>query len=199
MPDSVLSPSTAAVMPATPISCAVQEWLADQGRYAGTIGELVREVGERFVRSDLPLARISLLIRTLHPMIAASGFVWNAATGGIEEFSRDHQSQSSEAYLLSPIRRIFEGEPGVRRRLWDPDCPDDFPILNELRAEGVTDYLVLPVPFSDRRTYAASFAIAAPEGFTDAQVWRIETVISTLALVVEILAVRQIAQTLANT
>lgn len=199
MPDSDLKPSAAADTIAASPPCPIRDWVATEGRYAGSIGALVRAVGQQFSQCGLPLTRISLLIRTLHPMIAASGYVWHAADDRTAEFTRDHQSQSSEAYLRSPMRQVFEGAPAIRRRLCDADCPRDFPILDDMQAEGVTDYLVLPVPFSDRRTYAISFATDSAGGFTDAQVCQIETLLPTLALVVEILAVRTIAQTLAST
>ena len=177
----------------------IRDWVANHGRFAGSIGELMRRLGARCAPAGLPLSRISLLIRTLHPMVAAAGYVWHATEGRLEEFTRDHQSQSSEAYLSSPIRLVFEGSSGVRRRLADADCPNDFSILDDLRSEGMTDYIVLPVPFSDGRTYAASFATTVAGGFSDAQIGRLTALMPTLALVVEILTVRTIAQTIAST
>lgn len=179
--------------------CPIRDWIAEHGRYCATPSDLLREVGSRAVAAGIPLSRLSLVIRTLHPMIAASGFVWNADNDHVGEFTRDHASQSSEAYLNSPVRQIYEGAPKIRRRLADPDCPDDFPILADLRAEGVADYLVLPVPFSDGRAYTASFATQVESGFTDLQVLHLEALMPTFALVVEILAMRTIAQTLATT
>ncbi|MEK9967447.1 MAG: hypothetical protein VW582_13945 [Rhodospirillaceae bacterium] len=115
------------------------------------------------------------------------------------EFTGDHQSQSSESFQRSPVRVVFEGAPGLRRRLADPDCPRDFPILEELEAEGVTDYVILPIPFSDGQTYACSWATKAPGGFTDAALERITALMPAFALVIEILAVRMIARNLMDT
>lgn len=197
MPDAIPHTPIAATISVEPDP--VRDWIANQGRFAGTIGDLMRAFSAHCVQSGLPLARMSLLIRTLHPMVATAGHVWHAGDDRIDEFAGDHQTQSSEAFLRSPIRRVFEGGPRVRRRLVDLDCPNDFPILDDLRGEGMTDYLVLPVPFSDGRTYAASFATTAAAGFSDAQAQRLEMLMPTLSLVVEILAVRTIAQTLAST
>lgn len=199
MPDQPLRADSATQTPVIDVACPVSEWLATQGRFAGDIGGLVREVGERLVRHDVPVTRISLLIRTLHPMIAVSGYVWRNGQRNVAEFTGDHQSQSSQAYQLSPVRCIFEGTTAVRRRICDPACPNDFPILDDLRTDGVTDYLVLPVPFSDGRTYAISFATAVPGGFSEAQTQRIANLVPTLALVIEILAMRTVAQTIATT
>ena len=97
------------------------------------------------------------------------------------------------------MRSIFEGSPGLRRRLFDPDCPRDFPVLVDLDGEGVTDYLILPIPFSDGRSYACSWATKAPSGFSDAQVARIQAIMPTFSLVIEILATRDISRNLMDT
>ena len=50
-----------------------------------------------------------------------------------------------------------------------PPQPREFPILAELRAEGVTEYLGLPLPFSDGSWKAITFSTCAPGGFSDEQ------------------------------
>ena len=53
------------------------------------------------------------------------------------------------AYLNTRVRYVGEGLGGVRRRL-DVDDPEfEFPILADLRAPGGTDYVAMPLPFSD--------------------------------------------------
>jgi adenylate cyclase len=65
--------------------------------------------------------------------------------------------------------------------------------------EGISDYLILPLPFSDRAHYRVSFATKAAGGFTDDQLTRLAELVPTLASVVEILSVRRIAQNLMST
>lgn len=191
--------ASAANLPGPDYQCPVFEWTENFGRYAESIPTLIGEVGRRFQECGLPLARLSVVIRTLHPQIAAAGFVWNGETREMTEFTGDHQSQSSESFQRSPVRVVFEGAPGLRRRLADPDCPRDFPILEELEAEGVTDYVILPIPFSNGQTYACSWATKAPGGFPDAALERITALMPAFALVIEILAVRMIARNLMDT
>src|SRR5688572_31573944 len=50
----------------------------------------------------------------------------------------------SEVFLKSPIRRVFVEHAEIRRRLAEPGCPLDFPILEDLVKEGVTDFLAVP-------------------------------------------------------
>lgn len=179
--------------------CEVFDWVENFGRYVDGIASLVTEVCNRFVACDMPLERVSIVMRTLHPQIFVSGYIWHSGEKELSMFSADHHSQSRESFQNSPVRSIFEGSPGLRRRLADPDCPRDFPILVDLDSEGVTDYLILPLPFSDGRSYSCSWATKAPGGFTDRQADRIKAIMPTFSLVLEILATRDISRNLMDT
>ena len=199
VPENRMSPLAPTALPAANYDCPVHDWTENFGRSTGSISRLIHEVGTRFQACGLPLARLSVIVRTLHPQIAVAGYIWNGETGVMDEFTRDHQSQSRESYQRSPVRQIFEGSPGIRRRLLDPDCPRDFPILEDLDGEGITDYIVLPVPFSDGRSYACSWATRDPNGFSDEQIARIAQLMPTFSLVLEILAIRTISRNLMDT
>ncbi|MEP4888012.1 MAG: adenylate/guanylate cyclase domain-containing protein [Alphaproteobacteria bacterium] len=199
MSENRIAESPTSRLPGPNYDCPVFEWIENFGRYADSLPILIGEVGRRFQDCGLPLARLSIVIRTLHPQIAAAGFAWNGETGEMAEFSADHQSQSSESYQRSPVRVVFEGSPGLRRRLLDPDCPRDFPILEDLERVGVTDYVILPIPFSTGQTYACSWATKAPDGFSDAAIARISQLMPAFSLVMEILAVRMISRNLMDT
>ena len=132
----------AADLPHPEYDCPVFEWTEKFGRFVDTIPHLIAEVGSRFQACGMPLARIGVIVRTLHPQIAVTGYSWHSSTGNVREFTGDHESQSRESYQRSPVRVIFEGSPGIRRRLLDPDCPRDYPILDDLAGEGITDYVM---------------------------------------------------------
>ena len=51
--------------------------------------------------------------------------------------------------------------------MWD--CPDDFPVVDELRAEGATDYVALPLVFTDGTIHVATWSTRQPGGFTSQQ------------------------------
>jgi len=46
-------------------------------------------------------------------------------------------------------------------------CGNDFVILDELRQQGLTDYLVMPMAFSNGDVHVSTWCSAAPEGFSD--------------------------------
>lgn len=179
--------------------CQVFDWIENFGRYTEDIPSFVKEVCNRFVACDMPLDRVSIVMRTLHPQISTSGYMWRDGVEDLSLFTADHQTQTRESYQQSPVRSIFEGSPGLRRRLADADCPRDFPVLVDLDEEGVTDYLILPIPFSDGRSYACSWATKIPNGFTDGQIARIQGIMPTFSLVLEILATRAVSRNLMDT
>jgi len=51
--------------------------------------------------------------------------------------------QDTEQYLQSPVRVVYERHAEVRRRLADPACPMDFPILADPTKETARKYGVL--------------------------------------------------------
>ncbi|HEX9465632.1 MAG TPA: adenylate/guanylate cyclase domain-containing protein, partial [Alphaproteobacteria bacterium] len=104
-----------------------------------------------------------------------------------------------ESYQRSPIVHVYQTGTGLRRRLDDPKASDDFPILGELRAEGVTDYLVSPLIFSNGEIHGVTWTTRRSGGFTDDEIAGIDAVVKPLARVAEIWALRRMATTLLNT
>jgi adenylate cyclase len=103
--------------------------------------------------------------------------------------------RETKAYLLSPMRLIFEGQT-VRRRLESAGATAEFPILAELRAEGMTDYLATPLTLSDGRVAAATWSTDRAGGFSDQDIAAIESLLPALALLLEVQAVRLISANL---
>src|SRR5260370_961313 len=88
---------------------------------------------------------------------------------------------------------VYQSGTVIRRRLVDPDCPMDYGVLPELREQGITDYLIVPLVFTDGAIHAASWSTQAPEGFCDAHVAAIEAISNPFARVAEIRALRRTA------
>jgi adenylate cyclase len=75
----------------------------------------------------------------------------------------------------------------------------DFPMLAELRNEGLTDYLASPLLFTDGEIHLATWTTRQPGGFTDAQIEAIESIVAPLARVAEVRALRRTAGNLLDT
>src|SRR6185437_3354715 len=93
------------------------------------------------VARGVPLERVGLHARTLHPQVAGVRILWRRGLGA-EETRYGYDIVESQDYERSPLYLAFVHGQAVRRRLSDPPAADDFPILPDLRAEGFTDYLV---------------------------------------------------------
>ena len=111
----------------------------------------------------------------------------------------EHGIENSPLFLDSPLRPIYEGGPPIRRHLEDPDCPLDFPILEDLKAEGWRDYYMNCLPFSVGTCNAIGFSSKAPSGFSDLDIATIEASLPAFGAVMEMNYLRRTSRTLLHT
>jgi adenylate cyclase len=164
----------------------VIDWLVAGGPPAREPQTVLLELCRRLVRHGLPLYRVGVFVRTLHPNVLGRGFIWQQTTDAVEVNEAPYEFLESEQYLQSPIYRVFNQHTEVRRRLTDPACPIDFPILQDLAKERVTDFLALPLRFINGEIHAASFATRRAGGFTEAELAGLREVAVPLTRIAEI-------------
>ena len=82
----------------------------------------------------------------------------------------------------------------IRARVGDPDS-HRWPIVEDLRAEGVTDYIALPIKFIDGSAHTTSWTTKQEGGFTDEQVAALRSIIAPLSRLVEVVGLRRVATT----
>jgi adenylate cyclase len=184
-------------MPTSDIKAAV-EWLIDGARSAPQPQQVLAQLSDRLVACGIPLWRVAVFVRTLHPNVMGRRFTWRQ-DAEVELTEAPFELLETEYFRDSPIARVYQTGELIRRRLADPDCPDDFPVLADLRAEAVTDYLAAPLVFTDGAIHAVTCTTRQPGGFTDEEIAGIEAVITPLARVAEIRSLRRMASTLLDT
>ncbi|HSR71688.1 MAG TPA: adenylate/guanylate cyclase domain-containing protein [Kiloniellales bacterium] len=178
----------------------IVDWLLREERLsAARTVVLLERFAARLLDASVPLVRVSLHIQQLHPQIAARSLVWDAETRRASEADHEHSARNEAGYLRSPVKPIFEGGPEIRRRLEDPECPRDFPILGDLDARGSTDYAIYPLPFSNGRRNALSVATTRPGGFHESDLALIEAVLPAFAAVLELQQLRRTGRELLST
>ena len=177
---------------------AIADWLIDGARSAPLPQEVLSQLCERLVACGIPLWRVAVFVNTLHPQIIGRRFVWRPGAE-VEIAEGQFGLFDTAEFRENPVARVYATKTAIRRRLADPDCVMDFPILQELRAEGVTDYLASPLLFTDGSVHVVTCTTRQPGGFTDPQIAGLETVITPLARVAEIRAWRRNASTLLDT
>jgi adenylate cyclase len=174
---------------------AIARWLADGARSASTPQEIMAQLCERLVAAGIPLWRTALFVRTLHPAVMGRRLTWRPDTG-VEVSDADFAVLETDNFRTSPVVHVYRTGLPLRRRLTAPDCPADFAILDEWRAEGITDYLVSPLLFTNGEIHVATWTTRQPGGFTERQLAGIDTVVVPLARLTEVYALRRTAANL---
>ena len=174
------------------------DWLLRKGHTRRGARSLLGGFCRRAIEHSIPLWRAMLAMSTLHPLDRAAILTWRSDTDRTEELRVPHGQGNTEQYNNSPIKRVFEGEAEIRRRL-DGRDPLDFPILPELKAEGATDYFVLPVIYGDGARNAITFATREAGGFSDSCLEELRHAARMLGPIFELQSSRSIATALADT
>ncbi|HSA90190.1 MAG TPA: DUF427 domain-containing protein [Burkholderiales bacterium] len=174
-------------------------WLVNEGWQAGSSAELA----ERFLKSlreaGVPVDRSTVIMPTLHPQIFATVLVWRADTPGIRTVFEPHDILHQPKFADSPFAPIIRGAGGVRRRIEDPGCALDFPVVRDLKGEGATDYAAMPFRFSDGQINVMSMTSFARGGFSSVHLGRLYEVLPLLGRLFEVHAARRTATALLET
>jgi len=177
---------------------AIADWLVDGARSAPLPQDVLAQLCDRLVACGIPLWRVAVFVNTLHPQIIGRRFIWRPGAD-VEIAEGRFGLFDTPEFRDNPVARVYATRTALRRRLADPGCAMDFPILHELRAQGVTDYLASPLLFTDGAVHVVTCTTRELGGFTDAQIAGIEAIITPLARVAEIRALRRTASTLLDT
>src|SRR5262245_12892612 len=188
-------PAPSAVLGNDPVAL----WLVCGAHDLPDARSVIGEFCQRLLATGFPLDRLFLSIRTLHPQVSTIGYRWRPGESLASETPREHGIDRQDIYLRSPIKPIHDGAPELRRRLVESAAPRGFPGLDELAAEGATDYLILPLRFSGQRVNAISIATHRPAGFSDAELARFKDLTALIALVLEAKETQRVASTLLDT
>src|SRR5918911_2397424 len=170
--------------------------------------DLLRLFCAGLAAGGVPVARAMVLIDTLHPVHEGHVFRWGreAELKPVTEYGRTSEGgEAAERWNRSPFRHLLDSGGSMLRRRLGPEHPADFDVLDELRAEGQTDYVALFHRFPEGAVIGemdgvySSWATDVPGGFTDAQVEALSRLVPSLALAVKSAALARIARTLVET
>jgi adenylate cyclase len=173
------------------------DWLTDVARSAPLPTELLAQSCERLVGAGLPLWRVAAFVRTLHPDMYGRSFVWRPGADVVVN-SADFDIEESAEFKQSPLSIVYRSGKELRYRMEEPESRR-FSFFDDMRNEGVTDYIILPLLFTDGSIHPSSWATKHPDGFTDEQLAGLRRVGRPFARLAEIFALRRTATTLLDT
>lgn len=146
---------------------AIIEWLASDACHALDDSGLAAAVGRRLRDAGLPLDRLGLHLRTLHPEHMGRSLAWSPGAD-VEVRERGHDFRDTATRASSPVRRAMD------RREWvTVKCGDcDFAELlrfEEFRDRGLGEVVIAPLVHAAGPASAASFGTTRADGFTAAE------------------------------
>ena len=173
------------------------DWLIDGARSVADPARLVAEVCERIVACGIPLWRVGIFIRTLHPDVFGRSYIWRLGKT-VETGAADFTLPDTEEFQTSPLHAAIATKAMVRHRLTQ-NAPLQSLVLEELRAEGITDYLAFPLLFTDGSTHVMSAQTKELAGFSQGEVEALAKIVPPLARVAEVRTLQRTAITLLDT
>ncbi len=142
---------------------ALHSWLMDVAHVDDDGATFMRALADRLLAAGIPLWRVSYALMTMHPEVLWRTVQWRAGESVVVR-DQPHARIDDAFYTKSPVA-VARREPGpIRVRLVEGALP--YPICEDLRALGGTDYYVQGLPFASGQVSYVSFATTAAEGFS---------------------------------
>ena len=182
----------------------IEESLADT-----TQEELLNIYCNTLAQAGLALHRVHVAQRALHPVLGGIGFNWVRGDGvSGEQYERTEVPRRE--WELSPFyMMISERQLEFRQHLPEPQAMARYPILEELHAQGATDYFAVVMAFGgiDMETHQLdpndphegiiiSWTSAAPGGFSDSDLNMLQRLMPPLGLSLKSISMRSTANDL---
>ena len=143
----------------------VVEWLLNEGWTVTDSTTLIEGLAVRLVAQGVPLTRLLVFIHSMQPQAEGVRYTWIRDNGCAESCSAPHNVTETGTFPEKPVFAIAEDTKAlIRRRLDIPNPRLDYPILKDLLAAGATDYVALPLVFSEGETHVITSWPTDPAG-----------------------------------
>jgi adenylate cyclase len=164
----------------------VADWLMAQALEDTELEALVNGCCERLSAAGVPLARANFSFSVLHPLYRAMGFTWRRGEGLEVEGYRHLNEGQPDRFLKSPYYYLLSNSLEYMRRRLDISGALGFPLLDELRDAGFTDYLAFATQYrkGSGQGMMGSWATDLSDGFSEpdiAALLRIQTRLAVAA------------------
>ena len=168
----------------------VGTWLLVEGRFIADPMTLAEQMMQRLDAVGARIDRLRITSGTLHPQLAAVGLSWTRAEGA-RFWSGAHGVQESDAYIGSPIQHVHQTGTLFHSRVEPLAQEDEHNLWPDLRADGIRDYLALPLVFSNRMINVMTVATRDERGFDADEVARLQALANLMAPLIELLVTRR--------
>ncbi|HKB23041.1 MAG TPA: adenylate/guanylate cyclase domain-containing protein [Methyloceanibacter sp.] len=170
------------------------------------VTHLVEGAMQRLVSGGVPLHRMQVGFRILHPLFDGMSVTWTDEAGVAVTYY-DHIDADGSEFRLSPFYYMLSNKlMELRLRIDRDPTAERFPVLMDFKAKGVTDYLALIVSFGGaamtpetHEGLGTSWSTRSPAGFSEADIAAMRQVLAPLALALRVVIKDQITRNTLNT
>lgn len=175
----------------------VIEWLASDDCHDSDDAALLAGLGRRLCAAGLPIDRLALHLRTLHPEILGRTVAW-APNESVQIRDREYGVETSIDFIKSPIRFAMDRNERLDVRL---DRHDDhgWTLMDVYQGRELIELMICPLNLSGGPMSAATFCTARRGGFTDAERTALERIVPALRNLCELRSLRKVELTLLDT
>jgi adenylate cyclase len=174
-------------------------WLFSKGRFIVKPAEFIEALGRQLIDDGAPVWRVRFSCRTIHPLMAGWSVIWSADMAQAEITPARHEFRQLDSYIGSPLAEVVRTGTTYRRNLAELDEAVDHRVLFELKEQGATDYLALPITLSDGSLSTLTLVSDDNDGFTETHLDALERMALYMSPVLEVMVVRHIANAVINT
>jgi adenylate cyclase len=180
----------------------VTDWLMGEALGEPNIEHLVEGTAARVDAAGIPIQRFHISFNMLHPLYSGMGLTWRR--GKELEVARFERTTGPDnpAWTNSPLNHMIQRRiTSLRRRLVGPAAILDFPILEDLRAAGATDYFAFAIPFASdgEDGLIGSWTTDRKRGFFDADLRALHRIQRRLAVACRMTIRGQVAKNVVAT
>ena len=175
------------------------DWLLREAAFLPSPEAFTAALSNKMRDSGIALSRLSVMIWSLHPMIAGKNYIWNKDEEKVTTYAPSYEIYDHPSFINSPLRHVSNGLGGIRQRLADENPSASFPIVKDLRDRGATDYVAMPLPFSGGQTNVLTLTSDHPDGFTTANLGLVFECAAAVGRFYEVFMQKENAQSLLET
>jgi len=135
--------------PGLPDAAALGAWLVRHGLEGSTAEAVFDGFCTQLSAGGMAIQRGLCAMRVLHPLYKGFGLIWRRGVDGVKEETYTAVNATPGTWERSTLKVLVDdGVPELRRRILGPEAGEEFPILEDFRQEGATDYFAMVCGFA---------------------------------------------------
>lgn len=140
--------------------------LAEHGASSEDAQAAIRKFGQLLSAAPLRVERLFVSVQPLHPDFRARTYLWLTKDDRVRVIEWPHGLKNRQGYRSSPDHHVHTTGTELRVPDLQNTPPSRCNLYDELRLDGFTDYLIIPLRFSGGTINTLSIATRESGGFS---------------------------------